>query len=246
MSADIILYALVAAGLVFWLRNILGTRHEDEPQRPNPFTSQAENKNNVPVSADLSSAQPNIVDDSSGDSVGSLSTNQDILIKEGSAESGLVEIARHDRNFDLSFFMQGAQDVFIMIVEAFAAGERETLQDFLSPGLYKAFSTALDQRESDGQKANVEIHAIRRSEIIDAYLKDRTAFITVKFTADETNVLRDKDDKLISGHPDRVTETVDIWTFGRDVKSRNPAWILYETRDEDAAGEDHKTVPDSQ
>ena len=40
MSADILLYALVAAGLVFWLRNILGTRHGDERQRSNPFSSE--------------------------------------------------------------------------------------------------------------------------------------------------------------------------------------------------------------
>ena len=32
MTADLLVYALVAAGLVFWLRSILGTRHGDERQ----------------------------------------------------------------------------------------------------------------------------------------------------------------------------------------------------------------------
>ena len=37
MPADLIVYALVAAGLVFWLRSVLGTRHGEEREHPNPF-----------------------------------------------------------------------------------------------------------------------------------------------------------------------------------------------------------------
>ena len=71
------------------------------------------------------------------------------------------------------------------------------------------------------------------------------AYITVKFVADETNVLFDEDEKPLSGHPDHVTETVDIWTFGRNIKSHDPSWLVYRTNDEDSGEEDHKTVPDS-
>ena len=60
-----------------------------------------------------------------------------------------------------------------------------------------------------------------------------------------TNVLRDKDDNIIFGDPDRVTETIDIWTFSRDTRSRDPSWVLCATRDEDAADKEDKTVPDS-
>ena len=91
----------------------------------------------------------------------------------------------------------------------------------------------------------MEIHAIRRAEITNAWLAGRTAFVTVRIVADETNLLKDKDGALLHGHPDRVTETIDIWTFSRDVRSRNPGWFLCETKDEDAAATDHKTVPDS-
>lgn len=41
-----------------------------------------------------------------------------------------------------------------------------------------------------------------------------------------------------------MTETIDIWTFTRNIKSRDPAWRLVATRDQDAAEDDHKTVPD--
>ncbi len=37
MPADIVIYAVVAIGLIAWLRSILGTRNGSERSRPNPF-----------------------------------------------------------------------------------------------------------------------------------------------------------------------------------------------------------------
>ena len=162
------------------------------------------------------------------------------------AEAGLVEIARIDRTFNVARFLSGAQEAFTMIVEAFADGDRETLRGLLSDSVYGAFERAITTREQNGEQSSVEIHAIRKSEIVDAHIDGRVAFITVRFVADETNILRDKDGKLLSGDPDRVTETIDIWTFTRDVRSRDPAWLLCETSDEDAQEDEQKTVPDHQ
>ena len=33
MPADLIIYALITAGLIFWLRSILGTKHGEERER---------------------------------------------------------------------------------------------------------------------------------------------------------------------------------------------------------------------
>ena len=62
-------------------------------------------------------------------------------------------------------------------------------------------------------------------------MDDSWAYVTVRFVADETVVCRDKDDKILYGHPDHVAEKIDIWTFGRDVKSSDPVWYLFETRE---------------
>lgn len=241
MPADILIYALVAAGLVFWLRNILGTRHEDEPQRPNPFTSNSlESQSSSAEQADHSSAKP------SGDlSVDVMKSGLERSMVIGDlALPVLLDIARTDRSFNAAQFLTGAQDAFVMIVEAFAEGDKETLKGLLSDSVYAAFSAVVDERNERGEKGFVEIHAIRKSEIIAATLEKKIASITVKFVADETNVLYDKGGKALSGHPDHVTETIDVWTFSRDLRSKSPAWLLTETRDEDAQDRDHKTVPD--
>ena len=58
----------------------------------------------------------------------------------------------------------------------------------------------------------------------------RTAFVTVTFISEQINVTRDKDGTIIDGDPDQPLEVVDIWTFARNTRSRNPNWTLIETR----------------
>lgn len=243
MPADILLYAVIAAGLVIWLRNLLGTRHDDEPQRPNPFITPPGGQNTsgtppqrtgtsqagAPGAAAFSASTGQPEADHLQAMINSLGRTMGV---EGEvARQGLLDIVRTDRQFDLGFFLNGAQDAFVMIVESFASGDKDTIQPLLAAPLYEAFEKVINERAEKNQSASVEIHSVRRADIIEAVLRDDIAFITVKFTADETNLLYDKDDKVISGHPDHVTETIDIWTFGRNIRSRDPAWLLYETRE---------------
>ncbi len=250
MPVDILIYALVAAGLVFWLRSLLGTRSDDDRQRPNPFAGSG---TGVPGRKTPVQSSPGLLPGSrrmaaaEGAESETLTAALDrhVSLAAGSAESGLLEISRADRSFSLARFVTGAQDAFVMIVEAFARGDRETLENLLSPAVFKIFSEALKEQEARGEKTSVEIHSIRKIEIADAKLVGRQAYITVRFTADETRVTRTADDKVVFGNPDKVSETVDIWTFGRDVRSRSPVWLVYETRDEDSQNTEYKTTPDA-
>lgn len=234
---DIVIYALVAVGLVVWLRGVLGTRHGDERQRPNPFAPPAD----APPGGELSASQrpqaavPGMVpglapaEDRIGQ-IARLSAGRTLIAR--SAIDGLREIARLDRGFDIDRFFQGAQDAFILIVEAFAKGDREALRGLLHDSVYESFEGVISGRESRGEKAVVDVHALRRIEITKAAIENKSAFVTLRFTADETVVVRDENDKIVQGNPDRVTENIDLWTFARDLRSRDPTWFLHETREE--------------
>lgn len=238
MQADLILYALVAAGLVFWLRSVLGTRHGDERERPNPFTTSPAEKQPV----DGTAPQDDVVSLSLTEIKPALPRNASIASE--TVERTLMEMSRVDNDFDLAKFAQGAQDAFVIIVESFASGDRDTLKNLLEENVYQAFDAALVARESAGESMSTEIHAVRRVEFMDASLNGREAVITIRFVADETCVIRGKDGIVLSGDPDRITEMNDIWTFTRTLRSRDPRWLLRETRDGDVK-EDHKTpVPD--
>ncbi len=238
MPADILIYALVAAGLVFWLRSILGTRHGDEPQRPNLFTSSAPEK-----TAGQAAPVTNIPSEQTDDFISELEKNMSIGTE--AAEQGLVEIARADRQFNLLPFLKGTQDAFIIIIESFSAGDRETLGNLLTAPVYKSFDTALTAREKSNEQSSIEIHAIRRTEVVYADLKGKSAFVTIRFVADETSVTRDADDKIISGDPDRVTETIDLWTFTKETNARDPRWLVCETREDDEDEISGSTVPET-
>lgn len=231
MPTDILIYAIVAAVMVFWLRNVIGTRHGDERQRPNPFEDQKQPDEKTPLPPlDMEPVKKSAHKPA----------------RQGGADSGLVQIALADKTFDVHSFRENATDAFGIIVQAFAEGDRETLQDLCTPDVFKSFDYALRDREAKGEKVSTEIHAIRKSDIVDAGIANRkTAFVTIRFTADETYVIEDKGGKIIAGHPDRVTEMTDKWTFSRDIKSNDPRWLLSKTED-DVVEEDGKTpLPDA-
>lgn len=244
IPADIIVYAIIAVGLVLWLRSILGTRHGDERQRPDPFKPQPKQTE----STNTNEQEDNIIPLPTGSILSTKSQNNPHKdYAEQTAQQGLLQIALTDRQFDAMDFIEKAQDAFSMIINAFAEGNRETLRDLLADPVYKAFDNAIREREKKGETVTTEVHAIRNVRVIEAGLsKKRHATLTLRFTADETCVIRNKDGEIITGHPDRVTEMIDVWVFGRDVKSADPRWLLIETRDDVVEDHDSKTpIPEA-
>lgn len=239
MPIDIILYALIVAGLVFWLHRVLGTRHgEEKDRRPSPpldsdkaplLKAINKEKNVVNLTAHL------------GDK---FNLPMHVKIENKTAENKLLDIAKLYESFDLEHFAAGVPDAFSIVVEAFAGGDKETLKGLLAEPVYQAFVQEIDAREKRGEKITTEIHAVRKVDILKAEMKEDTVLLTVRFTAQETCVIRDEQGDIISGNPDKITEMVDVWVFGRDLKKQGPEWLVYETRDDEI--EEHKTpLPES-
>lgn len=241
MSGELLLYALVAGGLVFWLRSILGTRHGEERDRSNNVISIDPDTASPETSSALSDGE----EPSNESLIQELLNSKDgvIAIENKTAEAGILDIAAADKSFEVKFFFNAVQDVFALVVEAFGEGDKELLSDLLADDVYKAFEGAIDAREKTGETLSNEIQAINKAEIIEAALIGKDAKITVRFVASEVSVTRDKDGEITAGHPDRSTEMRDIWTFSRDIKSRDPRWFVVETRG-DFDG-DNETIPNT-
>jgi predicted lipid-binding transport protein (Tim44 family) len=224
MTTELLIYAIVAGILVFWLRNTLGTRHGEERERPNPLTQ----LKTASESEKPSAAFDNMMNQKSEPQTDDWSG----LPIDVNAFIGLKLIAASDRNFHPKKFIAGARDAFPLIVESFASEDKDLLGRLLAPTLYKNFDAAIKDRHARGETVSTEIHAVRAAEIIDADMRGRMAFVTVKFKADETTIIRNSAGTILSGNPDQTTEINDIWVFGRDTKSSDPTWFLYETRDD--------------
>ena len=242
IAADLVIYALVAAGLVFWLRSILGTRHEDEPRGSSNNVTPLISKEELEMHLGIKEPKN---EGGAETAISELAENPTsvLSIADKTAENGLLDVANADSGFDVKFFLQATQDVFVMVVESFAEGDRDTLKDLLGDDVYRAFDTVITAREEAEETQVTEIQSIQHAEILEAKMNGKDARITVKFTAEENSITKDKDDKVIAGHPDQITEMIDIWTFGRNVRSKDPRWMVTETRG--GFEGDNDLVPDS-
>lgn len=124
------------------------------------------------------------------------------------AKGGLLEIQLADRSFDAARFLTGAQQAYTMIVDAFARGDREVLKPLLAPEVMTAFDGAIAGRS----EPPAPLTKLSDARIVNAVLDGKQAEITVAFTAEFGS--------------DPVT---DVWTFSRNVTSRDPNWLLITT-----------------
>ena len=143
--------------------------------------------------------------------------------------AGLDAIVHEDKTFDAKHFVAGARAAYEMIVLAFAEGDRRTLKNLLSREVYDGFDNAIRERETRGETVETRFVTIDKSDITGADLRGRTAHITVRFVSQLISVTRDKSGKPIEGNPDKVTDVTDVWTFARDMSSRDPNWKLVAT-----------------
>ena len=145
------------------------------------------------------------------------------------AALGLDAVMALDPSFDAKHFITGARAAYEMIVTAYAQGDRRSLKNLLGREVYDGFESAIKDREGRGEKAETRFVSIDKSEITGAEVKSKTAHITVRFVSQLVSATRDRDGNVIDGSADKVTDVTDVWTFARDLSSRDPNWKLVAT-----------------
>ena len=217
---DLILFAMIAAFLVFRLRSVLGRRTGNEQPPQDPVSqSQGDPAQNDNVVDLHERAEPEEQDDTF-----EAESSDDPLV------AGVAQIRAADSSFSPDPFCEGAKSAFEMIVQAFAEGDVKTLRSILNDEVYENFSAAVTQRQEAEEKLETTVISIKNSDLLEARVEGRMAFVTVKFQSEQVNVIRDKDGEVVDGDPTQVTEVTDIWTFARNTRARDPNWTLVETR----------------
>ncbi len=143
---------------------------------------------------------------------------------------GLLAIFRADHSFDPDGFVKGARQAYEMIVTAFAEGNRKALRNLLSKEVFDGFAGAISDREARGEIIDQSFVGINKADLLEAELKNGTAQVTVKFVSELISATRDRAGAVISGDTKKIKEVVDIWTFAREVASRDPNWRLIATQ----------------
>jgi predicted lipid-binding transport protein (Tim44 family) len=214
LTVEIVLLAMIALFVGFRLYAVLGQRtgHEQQPvTRPE---AQPEAKPAI-VAPDVAPSTP----------------ESSALVYEQGAAGGIRAIVSADPGFDVARFIEGAQSAYRMVLEAFWKGDREELAWLTSPEVRTAFEEAIEAREAEGHVLENRLVAIERAAIDDARLKGKVAEIDVRFEAFIAAVTRDKEGTLVAGSMSDAVPTNDIWTFQRNLASKDPNWLLVDTDD---------------
>lgn len=228
-----VIFLVLAIVIFLRLRSVLGRRTGNE--RP-PFDPYSRSRRQAPKAGDNDDkvvSLPGRKPDANGATVNAEPAAEERVksaAPPGSTLSeALVGIAEADSSFDAEQFLNGAKAAYEMVVTAYAEGERKTLRQLLSREVYDGFVSAIGQRESRGEVMEFRFVGIDKAEITDAALKSSTAHVTVRFLSKLISATYDSDGKVIDGDPVRVSDVTDIWTFARDVPSRDPNWKLVAT-----------------
>ncbi|MBZ6378110.1 MULTISPECIES: Tim44/TimA family putative adaptor protein [Pacificimonas] len=213
---EIVVLALLAGFIALRLISVLGNHDESaEPQAPVVPRAQARQADNV-VSisgGDAAQAQPLTIPD-------------DV---NAAARAGLEDIHAADPDFDPVRFLSGATEAYRLVLEAFWRGDAEALKELVSDDIAEDFAGAIEAREADKLTYENRLVGVERAEIVSAVRRGEMAEVTVRFDADLVAVTRDAEGTLIAGSESDATQSHDIWTFSRHLRSDDPAWLLIET-----------------
>ncbi|MEM7508421.1 MAG: Tim44/TimA family putative adaptor protein [Pseudomonadota bacterium] len=214
---ELLILVAIAAGVLFYLRSIIGTRtgHEGPPRRFQREDAAAEEGADVVPMNPLPPQQE----------------SQAVRDLDESSRAALEGMQQAEQGFDLDEFMGGAKAAYEMILMAYEEGDWETLQSLLAPDVMKAFDTVIAERESKGLRVEARFIGVRDVRPVElAFEPDMAeADVTLRFVGEMITAVRDTENRVVEGDPNEIRRQTDVWTFSRVMGSRNPNWLLTAT-----------------
>ena len=203
---QIVIYAAIAAVVLFMLYNVLGKkvgRQPEEDARAKPPVPAASGA--VPEPAN--GARPNVLD--------------------AVTLASIAGLKARDPNFDPARFLDGARQAHETIVRAYAEGDRETLKPLLSPVVMESFEAGIAAREARGERETVEFLHPARADLELATVNENRAITKVRFLAELRNRIKSADEAAEEQVEER--RVAELWTFERTLGASDPNWVLART-----------------
>ena len=152
---QIVMFAIVAAVLLFMLYNVLGKKVGRQPQEDARLPQAA------PVAGQAPAAVTPGLDAATAVAVAGLKAR--------------------DPGFDPARFLEGARQAYETIVRGYASGDREALRPLLTPSVMTSFEAGIAAREARGEREQAEFLHPPRADLELATVKDDRAVAKVRF-----------------------------------------------------------------
>jgi predicted lipid-binding transport protein (Tim44 family) len=219
---EIVILAMIAVFLGLRLYAVLGRRPEDSGEPLRRRLEQAD-----PQASPR--ALPTKLPEKAAVAVRAVGATAEPAGFDASAETGIRAIIAADRRFDVTLFLSGAKSAYAMVLETFWRGDKDALAQLCERAVYEGFAAAIDARGEAGETIDARLIRINDARIVSADYAAPVATIAVRFVADIASVTRNGEGAVVAGSLNDAIESRDLWTFTRDLTSRDPDWQLDET-----------------
>ena len=144
-------------------------------------------------------------------------------IKDQSDKADFDERAKED-------FLKGAKIAYETIITNFASGNLKNIKYLLDKKVFDQFNEALKERKNKGHISETTFVGFDSASIKEHNKMNNIIEVTVDFVSEIISCVKDKNNKILSGDPEKVKKVFDTWKFIKDSKSSNPNWLLIDTQ----------------
>ena len=125
-------------------------------------------------------------------------------------------------------FLKGAKIAYETIITDFSDDDNKLTKSkpLLSKKINDQFNEALKERNGRGHFAEITFIGVNSADIKEHKKDENILKVTVDFVGEVITCIKDKEKKIISGHPEKIKKIYDTWVFSRDLRSNNPNWLL--------------------
>ena len=161
---------------------------------------------------------------------GKTSTQFESVLKEIHQENKVNPKKEFDESAQKDF-LKGAKIAYETIITDFSDNDNKLIasKPLLSKKIYEEFNKALKERSNRGHYAEITFIGIKSADIKEHKKIDKALQVTVDFVSEIITCVKDKEEKIISGSPEKIKTIYDTWIFSRDLRSANPNWLLVNT-----------------
>ena len=204
VQVQIVIFAVIAAFVLFQLYNVLGKKVGRQPE-------------------DDARAQPPAPERAAAgsDPAGRPSVLDAVTL------ASIAGLKARDPNFDPVRFLEGARQAHETIVRAYASGDREALRPLLTPNVMASFEAGIAAREARGETETVEFVHPARADLELATAEENRAITKVRFLAELRNRVKPAGEEAEEQIEER--RVAEVWTFERTLGASDPNWVLART-----------------
>jgi len=127
-------------------------------------------------------------------------------------------------------FLKGAKIAYETIITNFSKGNLKNIKSLLDKKIYEQFNDAIIEKNKKGHISETTFIGINSALIKRHEKKENILEVTVEFISEIISCLQDREKKILSGDPKKIKKVHDTWKFSKDLRSKNPNWLLIDTQ----------------